>query len=355
MASMTADTTSPKRGSASASSMKSLLRRIEAAGFKRTFVQAALPTWWDDSLAESETGFSHVALLLARRLGIEVSSLLDPTESVALGEMSKVCFKTGQVAEALRASTSVALSMARLVAQAVIGPLPSDLPRSAAALRQQLQGYGSVVTLDAVLAWCWDKGIPVIHLRELPGRKPQALCLRHRERPYIFVCDGHDWSAWQAFLILHEIAHICLKHLSAENVLCVDETVARGDTQQEEAQANAFAVECLFGQSDIAFGADKWTTAERLAADARVYGEANRLDPGAIVLNVLHHGIGTPDPRVARDIKAATLLEGDPPALARIAAAASARLQWDSLRDDDAEFLARLTGCERREGETDAA
>ncbi len=340
---VTHEISSPAR--ARVSPMESLYRRVAEAGFKREFVRRfVLPSWWDDTLAQTETGFAHGALLVSRYLGVEVESLLDSDGAVTLGQMGKVCFKASAVAEVLRPATSVALSAARLLSRAVTTPV-TEIPSTAAKLREILLARGSVVTLDSVVAWCWDAGIPVLHLQNLPGAKPQALCLRYKGRPYVFLFDGHNLSAWQVFHLLHELGHVCSGHLNEENSLCVDEKIERGDTQAEESQANAFAVEALLGNAEIQFDVPDRFTAEQLAQAARSHGAAHRLDAGAIVLNAFHYD--KDKKRVARNMKAASLLEPTPPALARIGAQANRRLEWDNLSEDDAAYLRCLAGLEQ--------
>ena len=323
--------------------MASLYNRMAAAGFSKWFVQSvALPSWWNDSLAETETGFAHAALLIGRHLGVDVASLLDPKASVVLTPIGQVRFKANVVPEKLRSVTSVAVQAARLLSKATPVAIPSDLPKSALELRATLISRGEkVITLDSLLAWCWEVGIPVLHLKELPGKKPQALCLRIAGRPVIFLCDKHDWSAWQAFHLAHELGHICRGHLDDNNSFLMDETIRRDDPSEYEKEANAFAVELLLGDPDIKIAASDKLTASQLAHAVTTFGKDHSLDPGALVLNIFYHDGAN---RIGRNTNAVKLLETHPPAITRINLAAKSNLDWDEISDDDAEFLMQFAG-----------
>jgi Zn-dependent peptidase ImmA (M78 family) len=331
------------------SRMETLYKRLADAGFPRRFVrERALPSWWDDSLAETETGFAHGALLVARHIGADVRTLLETEESVTLEPMGRVLFKSGgnAVPEVLRATTSVCVRAARIILRGVAQASPAILPTSAAELREALRAQGHrVVTLDTLLKWCWSVGIPVLHLKHLPGKKPQALCLRVKGRPVIFLCDAHDLSAWQAFHLAHELGHILLCHLEEDDSLWLDEKISRTDTADCEREANAFAVELLLESPNATFGASANMTAEQLSDAARRFGAAHSMDAQAIVLNVFHY-----DPtRVGRNMNAAKALEPTPAAIARIALTAKASLNLQELSEDDVEYLSHLAGWESAE------
>jgi hypothetical protein len=330
------------------SRMRKLYERLSAAGFSRHFIQnSVLPSWWEDSLAEKETGFAHIALIIARYIGADVRTLLDTEESITLEPLGRVLFKSGgnTVPEALRATTSVCVRAAHLVHRATSVVPPSALPESAMALHEELRQRGhTVVTLDALLDWCWSVGIPVLHLKKesLPGKKPQALCLRVKGRPVVFLCDAHNLGAWQAFHLAHELGHILLGHLESGDSLWLDETIRRDDTQEQEVEANMFAVTLLLRDPEITVNALPSLKAEELAAAARQYGEKHTLDPQALVLNVFHHDTA----RVGRNMNAAKALEIAPPALERIGKLAAHSLNLSELSDDEAEYLSRLAGWE---------
>lgn len=329
--------------------MDTLYQRLAAAGFPRHFVkETALPSWWEDSMAETETGFAHGALLVARHIGADVRTLLETEESVTLEPMGRVLFKSGgnTVPEALRATTSVCVRAARVVLRGVSNATDSPLPKTAAELREAIRQQGHrVITLDALLDWCWSVGIPVLHLKNLPGTKPQALCLRSKGRPVIFLFDAHNLSAWQAFHLAHELGHILLKHLGEQDSLWLDEKILRNDPAEKEIEANTFAVELLLEKPDATFGASAHMTADVLVEAARRFGAAQGLDPQSVVLNVFHYD---PDRR-GRNMNAAKALEPMPVALDRIDAKAKDSLNMQDLSDEDVEYLSHLAGWESTE------
>lgn len=328
------------------SRMGKLYERLNEAGFSRQFIQkAVLPSWWDDSLAEKETGFAHIALIIARHIGADVRTLMDTEESVTLDPLGRVRFKSGGnvVPEALRATTSVCVRVAHMVNKAVATDLPDTLPRSVDELRAALHHKGhTIVTLDVLLDWCWSIGIPVLHLKNLPGRKPQALCLRVKGRPIVFLCDAHNLGAWQAFHLAHELGHILLGHLEDENSIYLDEKIRPDDTEEKEKEANAFAVALLLENPEAEFTARQNITGEQLAEAAQQFGAKHALDPQAVVLNVFHHEVE----RRGRSMIAAKFLEVSPMAIERINNLAVKSLILEELSEDDVEYLSHLTGWE---------
>jgi Zn-dependent peptidase ImmA (M78 family) len=325
--------------------MSSLYRRLEEARFPRKYVrEVALPSWWDDSLAVTNTGYADISFCISRRLGIDLATLLDDDAKITLDLCQEVRFKSSAVPEDMLPATSIALRAARLVMRAMTKDLRSDLPTNPADLRQEIlrKSKNAVVNLEGLLHWCWEAGIPVVYLKRLPSKKPQALCLRTKGRPVIFLCDGHQYPAWQAFHLAHEIGHICSGHLPDEDSFCVDDSIERDDTEVEEKEANAFAVTLLLGKPMIAFEAPSFWNAEALATSARIYAKTNGLDPASIVLNALYYD--TDKKRHARNIASVKLLEENILAETVIYQKAITHLDFDSISLEDAEYLKQLMG-----------
>jgi Zn-dependent peptidase ImmA (M78 family) len=330
--------------------MTSLYKRMEAAHFPRKYVKDyILPSWWDDSLAETETGYAEGAMLVARRCNVDIAALLDKDTPITLETSEDIRFKSGVnvVPTEMLPATHIIRRVAQLVLLATKNPLRSDLPTTAEALRQEIldKSKTGVVNLKTLLDWCWEAGIPVVYTPNLPPKKPYALCLRLGGRPIIFLCQKEQSLARQAFYLAHEIGHICLGHLPNEDSFYLEsEEIKREDsdnvgTDMEEKQANVFAVTLLLGQSNITFTAPTYWNASMLAQEAKSYGKANRLDPATIVLNVEYHEKKT---RTARNMAAVKLLEQNTSASEMIRAKITKQLDEETLSDEKQEFLSQI-------------
>jgi Zn-dependent peptidase ImmA (M78 family) len=267
---------------------------------------------------------------------------LDDTAAITLEPLGKIRFKSNSVPEAMRSATSIAFRAAHLVLRAMTKPLRDSIPSNPETLRQEILAKHPVVNLESLLDWCWEAGLPVVHLPNLPAKKPQALCLRIKGRFVVFLCHGATSPAWQAFHLAHELGHICLGHLQeegeTEDSLCLDDTIKRDDLTEGEKQANTFAVALLLGSSEIKFTASDTNTARTLAPIVQTFAEENRLDPATVVLNVFHHDHS----RTGRNMDTVKLLEGDKAAGLTIRQFVQQYLDFEVLSNEDDEFLQHL-------------
>src|SRR5437660_1669855 len=74
--------------------MKRQYHRLTSIGLPRAFVrQTALPNWWDDELASNPAGYAEGVMLLARHLGLDLSTLQDESAVIALRDFGPCKFK----------------------------------------------------------------------------------------------------------------------------------------------------------------------------------------------------------------------------------------------------------------------
>ena len=107
-------------------------------------------------------------------------------------------------------------------------------------------------------------------------------------RPVIVLCKRDRHTAWLLFILAHELGHIALSHIKDNEVLLDEDVKDLGD--QEEEEANAFAIELLAGDADrrYSYTGDTWLGAQQLAQLAAEVGARDCVDPGHIVLNYAH-------------------------------------------------------------------
>lgn len=325
-----------------ASALQSLYARLEQAGLDRKFVRKVLlPEWWDDTIAEHPTGYAEARLRIARALGLSLNQLDsgDLLES-ALDETRFRCkIRRGTEPHSIRWTILLAKRAAELTARATRSPY-EPLPESARQIRDAILKDQPWVSLDSLLAYCWQHGVPVIPLKVKPrtSKKVDGLIVRVDERPVIVLACGYRYSARLLFIVAHELGHWASGHLSSQTVFAEDSITREGENQ-EEAEANWFAVELLTGKPDKAYWAPRSLTATQLAEGARKAGERDRVDPGVVALNYAWNQ-GTWEVGMG----ALKILEPEPKGMHTLQQRMLESLDLSRLHEEDAQLLLRLTG-----------
>lgn len=324
--------------------MATLYRRLRAVGLTRPYVRRMiLPEWWNDRIADNPAGYAEGLTFLSRHLGLDLESLRDPAVPVGFRHFGICKFKKSRDTTEgdLALARAMATRSAQLAEVATMEPC-QPLPASAAQIRREILGQGEPwVALGNLIDYCWSLGIPVIHLSSFPeAKRPDGLSARINGRPVIVLCKKDHRSAWLLFILAHELGHIALGHIEGDGVL-IDESMAKNAQDQEEADANAFAIELLTGDSEERFyPSGRWPNAKELAGVALQIGRQRRIDPGHLVLNYAHT-MGVRFWPVAN--AALALIEPSTDALKMVRQKMAAHLDWSSLPEDSSEFLMRVS------------
>lgn len=324
--------------------MKDLRRRLSVAGVKPKFLnEVVLPSWWDDSIAKSPGGFREAAGIIAGHLGFSLRQLI--TEGVELGlpRQAGVKFKKAKgvsVADVCL-STQLAIGLARTVAVAKSGE-PACVPKPENWRQDLLKASDRPwVCLRHLLSATWDLGIPLLRVNSLPqgAKKPDALTTMIDGRPVIVILSARKSPSWVAFYVAHELGHLHHGHLKTGETL-VDEKIGKMAEEEEEIEANDYAVRLLTGQPNLGLHSTYRLTGKQLARQARIFGETYKVAPGVAALN---YGFTTGAWAVAS--AAVSELEKDDHASEEIGQAMLANLDADDFSEDAWEWLNRVTGC----------
>ena len=324
-------------------------KRLGAVGFPKAFVQGTvLPDWWDEAMGRTQAGYESTVGLLATRLGLTHASLRDPKATLAFRDDAPVCFKLkdGTTTETVSASQSFAVQLARL---ALKGVPPRLLPdRTAGEVREEVLGSDRPwIDLEALLDWCWDAGVPVLHIdcRRIGGQTMDAMAVRVEGRHAVVLSRRERSPAKLLFHLAHELGHVQLGHLDADGVIADEDISSRADPTHrdvQEEEANAFAVTLLTGNPKTVFKLGALSRAATLAKNAQEKGVASGVLPASVVLlNTQYLKEKKPHinpwPRVSGALK---ILEPDVDGPSQVNAALRDRLDWSALSDDRADFLA---------------
>jgi len=330
--------------------LNNIFGSLEAAGYPRSLQRSLLPEWVTPEVLTDETVSSEIAAILAKRLGLRASPLFAQPPHVESLRRRDTKYKRSipNRSRNLVAATSVAVAVAESVAAACPRPF-KPFADTAAALRQAvLRDFsGHWLGLRNLVMACWAHGVPVVFLAEMGEGVPKmdGMVVQTDKRPVIVLSKASELWAWQLFVLAHEVGHIALDHVEADEIL-IDEELGRDsyameDADLDERAADAFAIELLNGRPDATYVvSEEKVNGPTLAKAAFDHGKARQVDPAHIVLNFAHNS-----GQWAVGVAAAKLLQGNNgPASGVVNEAMWREIDADAFPDDTLEFLRRVTG-----------
>jgi Zn-dependent peptidase ImmA (M78 family) len=335
-------------------SMVELRRRLSYLGVPKRFLdEKVLPDWWDDEIARVSAGYAQGLGYIARGLGLNVGWLHDSAHGEPFQDFGPTKFKKseGVREEDLQWAKVIAARAARVTAEAYSGS-NRVLPSEATAIRQEIVERHGHVSLESLLDFCWDCGVPVVHVGTFPRpkgqRKMDGLSAIFDGRPVIVLCRRNKSPSWLIFILAHELGHICLRHLDEVNGsgILIDETLEANERDDEEEQADRFACALIGGEEQPNYGTPKILTASQLAQFARDEGAQKHILPGFIALN---HGHRHPD-RWGAANGAVRSLEDHQDAVKVVHEKMLQRIDRERLPPETEEWLLRITEADGEEG-----
>lgn len=324
---------------------------LESAGFPRAFQRSLLPEWVTSDVLADEAASSEVAAILAKRLGLRASQLLvadEPTVELLRRRETKYKRSIPNKSKNVMAATSVAVSVAETVAAACHREFVPFQDAAQTLRHDVLERFpGHWLGLRNLLLRCWAGGVPVAFIAKLgPGiTKMDGMVVQTSSRPVIVLSKGSELWAWQLFILAHEIGHIALGHVGADEILVDEElgatSYALDDADADEQAADRFAIELLNGRPEATYDVStSRVNGRELARAAFEYGRGHQVDPGHIALNYAHSADNW---RVG--LAAAQILQGtNPPASTVINEAMWKNLDVEAIPPDSVEFLSKASG-----------
>jgi Zn-dependent peptidase ImmA (M78 family) len=270
--------------------MKDIYDRLKPLGFTPTFVRSCiLPDWWEDKLAEVPSNRQHAEALIARHLKIEAATLRDHQATLKVRNLAplKLKLRQGTSESEVHATSILGERLARIVDSSLETPM-SVSGLTASSIRERILESGAKwVGFHELLHFCWSIGIPVLNLCRVPtgNKKPDGMAVWPGKRPIIIIASGRKHPAWHVFYIAHELGHIVLGHLS-QGELNIDTRIRLDSDEDQEEEANAFAVKLLSGRSNLLFTPyPRRMNARQLADTALSIGKEFNIDPGFVALS----------------------------------------------------------------------
>lgn len=320
--------------------MRDLYHRLRDIGLSGPYVKNhILPHWWDDSLAKEPSNRRIAELSIAKFLGIPLPDLVDREAELRL-DNSEVKFKKWVNADEKDLSPTVAIAykVARLAlfASEKLAPYSMEVvcPEE---LRASIIERSGMVDLEALLDECWDSGVPVIYLDQLPkgSRRIDGLILLVNKRPVILLSRQGRPSKLTWFLA-HEMGHASKGHVSEFSN--IDENVDT-NTHDEEQEANDFAKAVIYEGKEL--NVEKLGFGNSLSIACRIFGARHKLHPASVALI---YGRATNEwARVERALKE---LEPEKNGMEIVNRKMLEYLNIDKLAESEADFLLSITGAE---------
>lgn len=271
--------------------IQNLYSALNAHGLKKRDVQAILPSWWEDEIAKTPAGLQQAKLILAKALNLKVRPLVEdpPRVEFDLPEMRRFKLVKGTTEDDVQLAVALARSASKLVLSAF--DHKCQQPGSAEQVRRQILSTGKPwVDLEGLLQYCWQLGIPVIHLASaLMKKKMDGIAMATKGRPTI-VLSSRKACGYLLFHLAHELGHIALGHLDTNGAI-VDTSIQENSDSKDEAEqaADAYAIRLLAGEQ-ARLSLSRFLPAPTLARLAEDYGRQHAIDPTHVLLNSAHNG-----------------------------------------------------------------
>ncbi len=333
-------------------SMKPVYSRLKAAGLPPSYVKKLLPFWWEDRYASNRIAYLQGLGYIAKHIGIPFRQLIDEAAEIRPTDTAAAAFKRRNNTEISEFTwpKAIAITAAQLAVTCLPFSYKPPTDLDPIAIQESiLRRREEWVSLSSLLAFCWDHGIPVIHLSLFPARnkKMEGLAVYTESGPAIILTSGRKQEAWISFHLAHELGHILCGHVSGEDYMD-DDVIRLGDEEQQEQEANEFAVALLTGKKEAVVTVKKQMAPERLARAAKVIGEQRHVDPGVLLLNYAYNEfLKTGAQSIWRYVgQALNVLSPNDNAPETIRRMMQKRLDLSKLPDDSAEFLLRLCGID---------
>jgi hypothetical protein len=329
---------------------KDLYKTVSALGLTRAQVRSLLPAWWEPAIEQSPDGAGELAMHLSRRLSLDLKALTQGSLT-AKGAVTQVAFKHRADAnpDSLAASSFIASSLSQAVLAAMTTTY-EPLPPTVGAIQKIVpNSTKEIFGFDALLDLCWDRGIPVVPLPNLPVgiRKMDGAALMVGDRPAIVIARKKSSRAWLSFILSHEIGHIALKHLQPSSSIIdisLQETstyAVESSADRQEAEADAFALH-LMGGGEVDNEIAQWTatsTPVEIAVLAREASAKLRIEAGHFVLR---HAFRTK--RWAESVTALGFLSEDFDPQTALTQQLKKRLDMQRIAPDLQDLVTRITG-----------
>lgn len=241
-------------------SVREIQRRAVRFGAPRSLVRRIAERVKREDFAEA----------LCRGFGWSRESLLNERGEVDLWTSSGVAIQFKAARNQRRTASPVAefaRNICVLVSENSERPQWVRLPPDPWTIRDQMTSASGELSFRTMLEWAWTQGVTTVPIEARGGF--HAAVWSHESGPLVALKQPQDLSVFWAFDFAHELGHIALGHLGADDF--VEENVGEDDDDREAA-ANEFARTLLLGDWEALI----MTAVEKANRDVRELKRATR-------------------------------------------------------------------------------
>lgn len=302
-----------------------------------------MPDWWNESIAETKVGFLQTVDIISNNLGIDLAELLTNSGTINLKRTAVIKFKTAKNVEIPDSSIwprSLALRISELIEEVLEIEFQS-IPENAAQIRKEILDKYQQLNLVTFLEYLWSHGIPSLHISEFPDglKKMDGMVFNLLNRPIIIISKSRKHDAWLLFVIAHELGHLVKKHLNQSDNIIYDENIENEQDDEEEKEANEFAIELLTGSKTPKFNIPHITTsAFKLFNTVKSISSRTKVDPGVIALSFAYE-----TNKWVLASQALNIIDPKADAVTKIRTKMKQYLNFEKTSEENADFLQRVT------------
>lgn len=220
-------------------SPRALRIELSRAGISNAAVDAAWPQWWSSEAESSLSATAELTFTVARRLGLSPQDLMDGEARFVWRDETKFKRLTASASAEEQAVSSFGCAVART---AVAGAATADLSTtySARDIRDAILENAQFVHAEALLAFAWGIGIPVLQLRLFPlsQKRMHAMTAAVGGRAAVLMARDSSYLAPMTFTLAHEIGHVMLGHLTGATAVVDLEDPLMSPEPDDDEEAN---------------------------------------------------------------------------------------------------------------------
>lgn len=278
---------------------KAIYERLKEAGYPKSYISRSLPKWWDNSFFKKKDGIAQFSSILNQRIGVNI--IFSADNRITIDENNDLLrFKHSRNTNPCE--LTIAANIGRALFKHAISCIKKDcvqLDSDPIQLRNEIlkRSDDEIITFELLLDFCWDSGIPVVFLDDLPrtAKRMTGMALCVDGRPGIVLGFKNKQTSRQLFVLAHEIGHIACGHVSLNGIL-VDESindvketisdVSLIKKDQQEKEADSFALKLIRGgivNPLLEFNSKINST--ELAANAIIKSQELKIDPGHLIIS----------------------------------------------------------------------
>ncbi|MEN9863129.1 MAG: hypothetical protein RLZZ601_893 [Pseudomonadota bacterium] len=292
----------------------------------------------------------ELVLGIAKSLSLDAAAL-SKGELFPKGAVANISYKRNALVnpQDFQASTLIASSISNAIISSIKVPYQT-LPKNVWELNEEIRAIGKgSIDFDALLNYCWRKGVPVISLSNLPFglKKMDGAALKVGDRPVIILAKKNNSKSWLSFILAHELGHIALGHLennsSIVDIALQQESTFDSDNTGDsmELEADKFALNILGGplaqETQERWG--DFDSAITLATNARAAANLLGCSAGHLILRYAFRTKRWPE--AASALK---FLREDFDAQKEIVKSMASGIAFDDLSNDVQDLIFRITG-----------